>query len=401
VIDWTIVGAGLHGVHLAIRLFALGVDPKAVLLLDPSGVPFSTWRRCTRSTGMRYLRSPSVHHIGLDPFELIQFAKSHWRPSCPGEKPFYAPYDRPALSLFDAHLDSLLARFPVEGSLRSDRALRVRPQAKGFSITTLEGEMLSRRVVLALGTADQPEIPSWVVDLVGKGVVVRHLFEREMAEDLPEGPVGVVGAGISAVQVAIRLAAEGRRVVLATRHALREHLFDSDPGWMGPRFMNGFLAEPDFGRRRAQIRAARHLGSAPPELLGRVRELETSGQIRILQDPTVEADAVDHGVARLGGERVCSVVLCTGSRRTLPGGLLVRELVEREGLRCAACGFPIPDARLQWIPGLYLMGALAELELGPVARNIKGAQTAAARILAGVQARPTRSRALASASGLI
>jgi hypothetical protein len=35
---------------------------------------------------------------------------------------------------------------------------------------------------------------------------------------------------------------------------------------------------------------------------------------------------------------------------------------------------------LQWGPGLFVMGPLAELELGPTARNITGARAGAARI---------------------
>ncbi|MDM5220760.1 hypothetical protein QUF86_08335 [Peribacillus sp. NJ11] len=36
---------------------------------------------------------------------------------------------------------------------------------------------------------------------------------------------------------------------------------------------------------------------------------------------------------------------------------------------------------LQWGPGLYVTGALAELEMGPISRNISGARQAAERIV--------------------
>jgi len=39
---------------------------------------------------------------------------------------------------------------------------------------------------------------------------------------------------------------------------------------------------------------------------------------------------------------------------------------------------------IQWCPHLYVAGALAELELGPVARKIAGARKTAERIAGGV-----------------
>ena len=65
------------------------------------------------------------------------------------------------------------------------------------------------------------------------------------------------------------------------------------------------------------------------------------------------------------------------------------------------CGFPVLDENLRWRPkhcddnrqrsggggkrpsgGIYATGALAELELGPAARNLAGARLAAERIVA-------------------
>ncbi|MBL8151238.1 MAG: hypothetical protein JNN15_15045, partial [Blastocatellia bacterium] len=44
-------------------------------------------------------------------------------------------------------------------------------------------------------------------------------------------------------------------------------------------------------------------------------------------------------------------------------------------------GYPIVDRSLKWHPGIYVSGPLAELELGPTARNIIGARTAAEKLL--------------------
>ena len=64
-----------------------------------------------------------------------------------------------------------------------------------------------------------------------------------------------------------------------------------------------------------------------------------------------------------------------------PGGALVDGLAERLGLPVAPRGAPLVGAGLAWVTGLYASGGLAELVLGPVARNIHGARHAALRLL--------------------
>lgn len=51
-------------------------------------------------------------------------------------------------------------------------------------------------------------------------------------------------------------------------------------------------------------------------------------------------------------------------------------------------GFPVLDEQLCWkgCP-LYLMGGFAELQVGPTARNLSGAQMASERITAGLTRR--------------
>ena len=78
--------------------------------------------------------------------------------------------------------------------------------------------------------------------------------------------VAVVGGGISAGQVALRLQDEGNIVHLISRHEMKEHQFDSDPGWLGPKYMTGFLKEKDLNKRRKIISKARHRGSVPPDV---------------------------------------------------------------------------------------------------------------------------------------
>jgi hypothetical protein len=73
-------------------------------------------------------------------------------------------------------------------------------------------------------------------------------------------------------------------------------------------------------------------------------------------------------------------VLATGFRPDRPGGPWLSRAIAELGLPCGACGYPIVDRTLCWHPGIYVTGALAELEIGPAARNLIGARLAAERI---------------------
>ena len=107
-----------------------------------------------------------------------------------------------------------------------------------------------------------------------------------------------------------------------------------------------------------------------------------------LEAEPVFADATPAGVRlRLDcaphALEVDRVVLATGFEVHRPGGgLLGEETIDRLGLPCAECGYPLVSPRLEWASGLFVSGPLAELELGPTARNIAGARAAGERLLA-------------------
>ena len=390
-LDWLVIGGGLHGVHVAARLIAEGgVAADRLRLLDPAPALLERWRSCTAVTGMRHLRSPSVHHLDLHPFALQRFAgERKYRAS----GLFAAPYERPSLELFNAHCDEVIDRFGLGALHLRDRAAEILPGPGGVRVTTAGGAALeAARVVLALGASEQPSWPAWAPRGLAQ---VQHIFTLGPGgwPAAPGEAVAVVGGGISAVQVALRLRAEGQAVHLICRHELREHQFDSDPGWLGPRFMAGFARERDWGRRRALIQAARHRGSVPADLLGDLRravgeglDLRRAG-VEGLEQRGERLELRLQGGARLEVDRV---LLATGASPQRPGGALIDGLVTAASLPCAACGYPILDAALRWHPRVHVTGPLAELELGPTARNIAGARRAADRLIAALRGKGAR-----------
>ena len=124
----------------------------------------------------------------------------------------------------------------------------------------------------------------------------------------------------------------------------------------------------------------------PPDVHADLQRACAEGAIELVEDAEVaSAQVSERGVSLgLGGRRIDAdrVLLATGFPGRRPGGAWLDAAVAAFGLPCAACGYPIVDRGLRWHPHLLVTGALAELELGPVSRNLSGAQRAGERIVA-------------------
>ncbi|MEO1231949.1 MAG: FAD/NAD(P)-binding protein [Myxococcota bacterium] len=381
-LEWLVIGGGIHGVHLAARLLGEAkVDPEQIRIVDPSDHLLARWRSCTATTGMTHLRSTSVHHLDPDPHALQQFAAKRKSRTVSN---FVPPYRRPSLPLFDAHCRKVIKTYGL-----ADLHTRGRVVSCGFR--SGEGEvdldggqrLRARNLIFAIGSSETPNWPAWAPQSHPR---VHHVFAPGF-DGWPPGPsesVAVVGGGISAGQVALRLLREGHHAHLVSQHPLREHQFDSDPGWLGPKYMAGFSAERDIERRRRMIREARHRGSVPPDVrqaLQRAIESEAvSWHESEVKGVEVRQDRLQLDLAR-ETLQVDRLLLATGFAMERPGGPWVDDLIAEAQLPCAKCGYPIVDKELRWHPGLFVTGPLAELELGPASRNIAGARRAGDRIV--------------------
>lgn len=386
--EWLIVGGGIHGVHIAARLLGDGgVSPDRLAILDPGERLLERWLKCTETTGMQYLRSPSVHHLDLESSSLRRFA-GDLKAKALGQ--FVTPNARPALSLFNAHCETVIDTFCLNDRHLRARVVECLPQKEGVDVKLSTGDVIRTvNVLFAIGSSEQPYYPEWAPMT---DVRIQHVFAKGFT-DLPSNKqsIAVVGGGISAAQVALRLSKEGHEVHFVSRHPLREHQYDSEPAWLGPKNMTGFSQEPDMDRRRDAITKARHRGSVPPDVL---RALQTAFDesslywhetaVIALEDWT---DVLKLGLANGTGLALNQVLLATGFSPRRPGGSMIDSLVESASLPCASCGYPIVNESLMWAPGVYVSGPLAELELGPAARNIAGARRAGDRLIAMMKAR--------------
>ncbi|MEL6182661.1 MAG: FAD/NAD(P)-binding protein [Myxococcota bacterium] len=385
-LDWLIVGGGIHGVHIAACLIGEGeTTHERLRIVDPARQLLARWRACTATTGMTHLRSPSVHHLDLDAWSLQRFAGKRRNRK---RGLFAPPYERPSLALFNAHCDRVVESFKLGELHIQDRAETCTVDCDGVTVQTTDGRTLTaQNVVLAIGASEQPYWPVWAPQ---SHPCVRHIFEPSF-DGWPSQDgetVAIVGGGLSAAQVALRLSKEHHRVHLISRHALRQHQFDSDPGWLG-KHMFRFSQERSFDRRRAMISDARHRGSVPPDIRNALRRAINKGRITWheteIEDAVVGRDGLRLCLAHADDLDVDRVLLATGFASERPGGAMVDELIASASLPCARCGYPIVDAALRWHSRIVVSGPLAELELGPISRNIAGARRAGARLITALR----------------
>ncbi|MCS6924837.1 MAG: FAD/NAD(P)-binding protein [Candidatus Binatia bacterium] len=390
-LEWLIIGGGIHGTYLSLVLTTrAGIPRDRVRVLDPHPQPLACWSARAVNTGMTHLRSPDVHNLDLDPLSLFHSAR---RCAEPPETCFAGIYrNQPSFSFFQRHAMWVMQQYRLADLRIVGRAERIARGAGGLRVETADGALEARRVLLAIGPSD-PYRPEWARPLSTQPVPLHHVFDSDFQRTTlpPWTHAVIIGGGITAAQTALALAhrAPGT-VTLVSRHPFREYPFDSDPCWFSSCLIP-FGREASLARRRALIDRARHRGSIPPDVLQQLRTAVTrralAAQFATVQQAFVRPDGHlaltignDDGAQTIIADRV---ILATGFAQERPGGQwLTRTIAELE-LACSACGYPITDRTLCWHPaGLYVTGALAELELGPAARNIIGARLAAERIMA-------------------
>jgi L-2-hydroxyglutarate oxidase LhgO len=64
-----IIGGGIQGCTLAVHLLKMEkIKRKDLMIIDKNAKPLQNWTRCTETISMPFLRSPSVHHLDVNPF---------------------------------------------------------------------------------------------------------------------------------------------------------------------------------------------------------------------------------------------------------------------------------------------------------------------------------------------
>ncbi len=373
-IDSLIIGAGPLGMAVAVHLRHRGVPPAELRVLDPESEPLACWRRRAAAVSMSELRSPAWHHIDVARRSLLTYASATGRALDSEDQ-------RPSVELFNDHARHVITHAGISDAGLTGTAQGLVRVPQGWRVITDRGTLLARVVVLALGSADGGHWPGWARSVARQGVSIGHVLEPTYPH-WQSGALAVVGGGLSAAQAALGAARKGQRVTMFVRRPLRIASFDTHPRWFRDDALVAFRALQPPKRRRVELVRARNPGTLTPAAARcLVRCLgEGPGRITLVSDP------IERVAARGAGARFCfatgavdvdHVVLATGFDRHLPGTRWIKETARTLGLPLAPSGHPALDGWLQWAPGLYVCGALAELQLGPTARGLAGGRQAA------------------------
>ena len=405
----TIIGGGIHGVSIALRLLR-EMPTTALAVVDRHPQPLTAWRRKTERQGMTFLRSPAVHHITPDALGIVEYAERHNRTD-----ELTPPYSQPSTQLFWEYCCDVLKEIAKHQNYYQFEVAKLRWD-KGAGkypfrlISTENVGFRSRCVILAIGADDcyyvPPEFVPWQRRWPER---ILHASQFSVSPDKSEGqalalrpvdnsgeaaagPIAIVGGGLTAGTLARCLSERGHEVVLIARRQLKTEQFDFPPIWLGPKALAEFASEPDFQQRYETVQQVRREGSITPDV---AEALKDAPRITIYTDTCIRNITEEPGqTLRLhlessGGFQkredtvvnVAGVILATGYRFNLRRYPFLAELIAQYEVPLV-CGLPKLDANLQLSPvaNLFGTGTIAQLQLGPAAGNIAGANLAYERL---------------------
>ncbi len=358
-----IVGAGPQGLTVAVYLAAAGVDPADLVVIDPAGDWLVQWRRRFAALGIEHLRSPSVHHPHPDPYALANFAAEQRRTD-----ELHHRYRLPSTALFHDFCDHVIAEHGLSGLVSRDSVVSL--TASGEVGRASGQDLMADHVVWATNPAVVSALRRCAPTSPGD----------EMLPPQRGATVAVVGGGLTAAHVVARAVDAGAHVEWVTRRPVVEREFDTDPGWLGPLEMQGFVRIADRAERLQRVIDARGGGTVPPWMMQRLRPAERSGQICRRVGP-VDVEVGASGDIRLqvdGRPLVADAVWdATGDHPCTSAAPPLERLCDELGITRHG-GRPELDQMLR-LPGsvVHVAGRLGQLELGPTAGNLAGARRAA------------------------
>ncbi|AFZ73296.1 FAD/NAD(P)-binding protein [Natronobacterium gregoryi] len=388
----TIVGGGVHGVHLAVRLLEADLVARDRLrVVEPDGLLGGFRRKCSQC-GVTELRSPFVHHVARDPFSLRDFARSRGR-----EDELVASQvgaDRPTVSLFFDHADAVCDRHDLESLVVEATATDVQDAGDHVRIETTAGTLSTAWCLLAVGHDRSYAFPEWAEELPTKAPVT-HVWERGFdPETIDEtASVGIVGGGITAAQLATTLAQPGREVTLFARSPFQVETLEASTDWM---HFSGALealrelppASQDRARRVAE---ARRDGSMPPYAFRRLRRALEGDSLSLERSEIAAATEAGGTVVvtcRDGTAYVLDELVCATGFDTPYDGTLFRAIRSDSNLATGYRGAPVlDDEALRWCrtdgtpSRVVVSGAATQQVLGPFARNVVGARRVGSLVL--------------------
>ena len=389
----TIIGGGIHGVAIAIRLLRdTPTAAKHLAIVDRHPRPLTQWRCKTERQGMTFLRSPAVHHITPDALGIVEYAEHHNRTS-----ELAPPYSQPSTQLFWDFCEDTLAELEARkvyyqfdvAKLRWDKGAGKFPFRL---ISTNNQGFRSRCVILAIGADDcayvPPEFVQWQCRYPYR-ILHASQFKVDCEDERnSKEKIIIVGGGLTAGTLAKSLSERGHSVTLIARKQLKTEQFDFPPVWLGPKALAEFANETDFQRRYEIIQQNRGEGSITPDIMATLIDApnidlypETCIHNIVSMDRKEQAQYLQVETTRGVITEVSRVILATGYQFNLRCYGFLKELVTQHRIPLV-CGLPCLDDDLQLHPiqNLFCSGTIAQLQIGPASGNIAGANLAYERL---------------------
>lgn len=375
------------------------------------------WQRNFDTLDIRYLRSPVLAHPNMfDRDALLSYAVAQGRQNellesgCFDIKNLMALgqlqvglWKLPSTRLFVDFCRDLVSQLPhtfvgkakVENIFKEDGIFRL-------TLNT-ESEIKAKSVVLALGSSGCPAVPFSIVDAPHW----RHWnqppqLQRQVCMNQP---VLVIGGGLTAVQVALKVVKKGQRCVLCSKRPLHSQHFDISIEWFDQRSANRCMAEQfyDFSmeERMQALREARQGGSVPAMYMDRVRKAEALGLIEcVVGHATYKQGKVSDGgmlveISSTSGThksaksvRVDDIILACGIQPDCTQIPLIAQIQSQFPIQLYD-GLPCITEDLRWKAGLdlFVTGSLGALNIGPDAGNLMGMRRSAQLVANALECR--------------
>jgi putative flavoprotein involved in K+ transport len=323
-VDVLVIGAGQAGLAVGWHLREQGIT--SFLLLDAG---------------------PEVGHMWRSRWDSLRLFTPAEYDALPGT-PFPAPAGTyPTKDEVADYLRGYAAAFELPVRLNT-RVTRLTKTGDTFHADTSTGPIRAGQVVIATGPFQTPAVPTLARHLAAD-VVQLHSADYRNPDQLPEGPVLVVGAGNSGLQIAAELAATRPvTVAVGTRPPmLPQRLFGRDLFW--------WLSRLGLITKTADSRLARRLQKKGDLVIGtRWRDLARLGiQVR------PRLDDVDLSTAMFADgtvTTVAAVVWATGYRSDyswldIPGAVDDDKVANVRGITA------IPGLSVLGLPWLHTRGS--------------------------------------------
>ncbi|MDJ0714511.1 MAG: FAD/NAD(P)-binding protein [Prochloraceae cyanobacterium] len=386
-IDLVIIGAGVQALTLTTHLLQKSSKHYSkFIVIDSDGAWMKQWHHQFAAQQIPHLRSPAVHHPDPNPYELRRFAQNR-------KSELFPPYDRPGTKLFADFCNEVIRRWRLEDKVYRGKVRQILPikhcSRSRFQLVLDEGKgIVARKVVLAIGSG-KLQLPEWVNRIRCDGPSDRlcHSVEVDLRHlNLAGERILVIGGGLTSAHLALGAINLGAKVTLMTRKPFQEKIFDTDPGWLGPKYLKNFHAERDWHLRWQMIQKARNGGSMTPAMMLQLRKASREGKIILNQNCQVKEATWQNNNWQVNCQdnsthQFNRIWLATGTKLDAIDLPLLKDVLKVYPTEIVN-GLPVLDDRLR-LPksNFFMMGALAALQIGPVARNIAGGIKACDRII--------------------